>query len=281
MSEPEIYVKVGNQPEIKLTDKITGLSYLGMDDSGSSPQVVNNYQQLAAVDGQQFISESYDKRTMNEKFSLDFMDYEDLQLAKHKLYNLLFGSRQLIRIRHSTNMAKVYFAYPMTADVAPISPGANVATFTIPFENPSGYWFSIFRSDTVKDFNGGGTGYGMNYLGNNPGDYHFNSMNFIVYNPSDVAIDPYYQHHDMKVLIRFSGSKCKIKNTTNNSSLEITKSQSGVITYDGVNCYVDNNNINNDTDFGTITLERGNNNFQITECSSVDITFSFPFIYLY
>jgi len=281
VSEPEIYVKVGNQPEIKLTDKITGLSYLGMDDSGSSPQVVNNYQQLAAVDGQQFISEAYDKRIINEKFSLDFMDYEDLQLAKHKLYSLLFGSRQLIRIRHSINMAKVYFAYPMTTDISPFSPGANIATFTIPFENPSGYWFSLFRSDTEKNFNKEGTGYGMNYLENNPGNYHFTTMNFTVYNPSDVAIDPYYQHHDIKILIRFSGNKCKLTNTTNNSSLEITKSQSGTITYDGVNCYVGDNNINNDTDFGTITLERGNNNFQITECSNVDITFSFPFIYLY
>lgn len=281
MSEPKIYMKVGNQPEINLTDEITGLSYLGMDDSGSSPQVVNNYQQLAAVDGQQFISEAYDKRIMNEKFVLDFMDYEDLQLAKHKLYNLLYGSRQLIRIRHSVNLSKVYFAYPMTVDIAPIKAGANVATFTIPFENPSGYWFSLFRSDTAKNFDSGSIGYGMNFQSDNLGDYHFNSLNFDVYNPSDIAIDPYYQHHDLKIQIKFSGSKCKITNTTNGSSLEIAKPQSKIIIYDGVNCYVDSNNINNDTDFGTITLDRGHNNFRITECSSVDLTFSFPFIYLY
>lgn len=279
-----IYLKVGNQPEICLNEKIQGLSYLGLSSTSSSPQITNNYQQVTGVDGSQFLNETFDKRTMNEQFSLDFMNYEDLLLAKHEIYKL-FGSRQLIRVRHGVNMAKVYFAYPMAFDIAPFQSGARTATFTIPFDNPSGYWFSVDRSDKARNFVTADLAYGMGFPSTNIGDYHYHSTSFDVYNPSDIAIDPYYEHHDYKMKISFSGDSIKITNSTNGSSFSYSKASSTTLTYDGLNIYNgdninDNNNLNDNSDFGTIVLEPGHNSFQVSGCSSCDLTFSFPFIYL-
>lgn len=282
--ENDIYLKIGNQPEICLNEKIQGLSYLGLSSTGSSPQITNNYQQVTGIDGSQFLNETFDKRTMNEQFTLDFMDYEDLLLARHEIYKL-FGSRQLIRVRHGTNMAKVYFAYPMAFDIAPFQSGARTATFTIPFDNPSGYWFSIDRSDEAKNFINGNIAYAMGFPDKDVGTYTFSSSTFNLYNPSDIAIDPYYEHHDMKINISFSGNSFKITNNTNGSSFTYSKSYSGSLTYDGLNVYNgeninDNNNLNANSDYGTLVLEPGNNSFSVTGCNSFSITFSFPFIYL-
>lgn len=280
----KIYLKVGDDPEICLNDKIQGLSYLGMADSGSSPQITNNYQQVQGVDGSQFLNETFDKRTMNERFLLDFMDYEDLLLAKHEIYRIL-ASRQLIRVRHSNNMAKVYFAYPLSFDIAPFQAGANIATFTIPFDCPSGYWFSIDRSDHARSFVNSDMAYEMGFIDSKVTDYHFTSKSFDVYNPSDITIDPYYEHHDMKVRISFTGSNITITNNTNGTSFSYSKPSSKALTYDGLNVYDgdslnDNNNLNANSDGKTIVLNPRDNNFSVTGCDSCDITFSFPFIYL-
>lgn len=282
--DPKIYIKVGNQSEICLTDKINGLIYLGQADSGSSPQITNNYQQISGLDGSQFLNETFDKRTMNEQFSLDFTDYDDLLAAKHQLYRL-FASRQLVRVRHSDNMAKCYFAYPLTFDIAPFEAGARTANFTIPFDNPSGYWFSTMRSDNAHEFDKSDIGFALGLPDSNIGDYHYTTLNFNVYNPSDIAIDPYYEHHDMKIKFKFNGDKCTITNMTNGTSFTYSKSSGDELSYDGLNVYKNGSNNNADnmnanSDYGTITLEPGNNNFVISGCSSIDITFSFPFIYL-
>ena len=280
----KIYLKVGDQPEICLNDKVQGLSYLGLSDGGSSPQITNNYQQVQGVDGSQFLSETFDKRTMNEQFSLDFMDYEDLVMAKHEIYRL-FASRQLIRVRHSSNMAKVYFAYPLSFDIAPFQPGANVATFTIPFDCPSGYWFSIDRSDHARSFVNADVAYEMGFHDSKVTNYRFTSTHFNVYNPSDIAIDPYYEHHDMKILIRFSGNSITLTNNTNGTSFTYNKPSNEALTYDGLNVYSggglnDSSNLNANSDGKTIVLDPEDNDFTITGCNSCDITFSFPFIYL-
>ncbi|MDY4865170.1 phage tail domain-containing protein [Limosilactobacillus sp.] len=284
MSGPKIYLKVGNEDEICLTDKISGLTYLGQSDSSSSPQITNNYQQISGLDGSQFLNQTFDKRTINEQFSLDFMDYEDLVATKHEIYRL-FASRQLIRIRHSDNMAKCYFAYPLAFDIAPFESGANTANFTIPFDNPSGYWFSVNRSDKVHDFDGSDVAFAMGFPNENIGSYQYNSLNFNVYNPSDIAIDPYFEHHDMKIKFSFSGGSFNLRNNTNNTGFNYKKSYSGQLTYDGLNVYKNNgtstdDNMNENSDYGTITLAPGNNSFTVSGCSSANITFSFPFIYL-
>lgn len=285
MSNPKIYIKVGNQPEFSLTDKVSGLSYLGQDDSGSSPQIINNYQQITGKDGQQFLSETFDKRTVNEKFNLDFMDYEDLIAAKHEIYSLLVGTRQTIRVRHSVNMAKAYFAYPLAFDITPISNGANIAQFTIPFDVPSGYWDSIVRSDGDFSSANENIGYELGFPDSSVGKFTFNTKEFTLYNPSDVPIDPYYENHDMKIYFSFSGNSFKLTNTTNGTSYSYNKASNKRLWFDGLNTYEfsntnADNTLNSNTDGNTITLDKKENHFTVTGCSSCTVTFSFPFLYL-
>ena len=279
MSDPYIMIKVGDQQEINLCDQIPGLRYLGLDDASSSPQFTNQYQDTTGTDGSPFVGQTFAKRTFSEKFWLSFGGYEDLVLAKHELYRL-FGSRKLVRVRTDTSPGKVYFGIPTPFDIAPISAGSNNANFSIPFDVPNGYRYSLYRSDALP-ITTGGWQFGMNLPDQLP-SYHFTSTSFEVYNASDIAIDPYYQRHDLRVTCKFNGNSLKLTNTTNGSVWTYSKSSDGshTITLDGVDTYLDGNLANVNTDYGTISLDPGWNSFTATGASSVDVTFSFPFVYL-
>lgn len=279
MSDPYILIKIGDQQEFNLCDKITGLHYLGLDDASSSPQFTNQYQDTAGTDGSPFVEQTFAKRTMNEKFWLEFSTYEDLVLVKHELYQL-FGQRKLLRVRTDSSPGKVYFGVPTPFDIVPISSGSTDANFTIPFDNPNGYRYSLYRSNSLPD-NTNGWQFGMNLPDQLP-SYHFTSTSFQVYNASDIKIDPYYQRHDLKITCKFNGNSLKLTNTTNGSVWTYSKSSDGshTITLDGVDTYLDGNLANVNTDYGTISLDPGWNSFTATGASSVDVTFSFPFVYL-
>lgn len=272
-------IKVGDQHEINLCDQIPGLRYLGLDDASSSPQFTNQYQDTAGTDGSPFVGQTFAKRTFSEKFWLSFGGYEDLVLAKHELYRL-FGSRKLVRVRTDTSPGKVYFGIPTPFDIAPMTPGSNNANFSIPFDVPNGYRYSLYRSDSLPSTTDGWQ-FGMNLPDQLP-SYHFTSTSFEVYNASDIAIDSYYQRHDLRVTCKFNGNSLKLTNTTNGSAWTYSKSNDGShqIVLDGINTYLDGNLANVNTDYGTISLDPGWNSFTATGASSVDVTFSFPFIYL-
>lgn len=279
MSDPYIMIKIGDQQEFNLCDKINGLHYLGLDDASSSPQFTNQYQDTTGTDGSPYVGQTFAKRSMNEKFWLEFTTYEDLVLAKHELYRL-FGLRKLMRVRTDSSPAKVYFGIPTPFDIAPISQGSTSSNFTIPFDVPNGYRYSLYRSDSLPS-NTDGWQFGMNLPDQLP-NYHFNSTRFSVYNASDIAIDPYYQRHDLRVTCKFNGNSLKLTNTANGSVWTYNKSNDGshTIVLNGVDTYLDGNLANVNTDYGTISLDPGWNSFTATGASSVDITFSFPFIYL-
>ncbi|WP_461241088.1 phage tail domain-containing protein [Paucilactobacillus sp. N302-9] len=275
---PKLFMKVGNQDEFEVSERIHGLRFLG---ENSSPQFTNNYQDVTNLDGSPFAFETFAKTTINAQFWLHFRDYTDYKLLKHEIYRI-FGARQLIRIRTDTDPAKVYFVYPTPFDIAPTKPEASDALFTIPFENPSGYRYSLYRSDTPYTFSQNGWQLGMNLKTDRAPTYHFTSLKFDVYNASDIKIDPYYQRHDLKIICKFKGSSLKLTNKTNNSVWSYNKSSDGnhTVILDGVNSYLDGTNCNGDTDYGNILLEPGYNSIEATGATSVDITFSFPFIYL-
>lgn len=279
MSDPYIMIKVGDHHEINLCDQIPGLRYLGLDDACSSPQFTNQYQDTTGTDGSPFVGQTFAKRTFSEKFWLSFGGYEDLVLAKHELYRL-FGSRKLVRVRTDTSPGKVYFGIPMPFDIAPISAGSNNANFSIPFDVPNGYRYSLYRSDVLPSTTDGWQ-FGMNLPDQLP-SYHFTSTSFEVYNASDIAIDPYYQRHDLRVTCKFNGNSLKLTNTTNGSVWTYSKSSDGnhAIVLNGIDTYLDGNLANVNTDYGTISLDPGWNSFTATGASSVDVTFSFPFVYL-
>lgn len=281
--EPFFKMKVGNGDEFDITDKIPDLKYLGVDDASSSPQFTNNYQDLSGKDGSFFVSQTLAKRTFNERFVLFTRNWEEYQLAKHEIYKL-FGQRKLIRVRTDINSAKVYFGYVNAFDISPIQSGANYANLTIPFDLPKPYRYSLYRSDSPYTFKQAGWQFGMNIPSRDVLNYHFMTSSFRVYNASDIKVDPYFQNHDLKVIIKFNGSSLKVHNKTTDTTWTYNESSDGshTIIWDGqlLSTYLDGNQVNGKTDFGYLSLDPEWNDIECTGANSVDITFSFPFIYL-
>lgn len=278
MYQPKLLMKIGTMDEFEIGEKVPGVTFLSED---STPQFTNTYQDINGLDGSPFAYETLGKSTINVRLWLQFSDYADFKLAKHEIYRL-FGSRRLIRLRTNTDPAKVFFVYPTPFDITIAKTGDHDVEFTIPFENPSGYRYSLFRSDTPYTFSQEGWQVGMNLLTDDVPTYQFKTKKFKVYNASDIKIDPYYQKHDLKITSKFTGDSLKIANHTTDTEWEYKKSSNGkeVITLNGIYAYRDNVSCAKDTDFGNISLETGYNDIEVTGATTVDVTFSFPFIYL-
>lgn len=277
MQHPKLMLKIGNDPEFNIADKVQGLKYLG---DNSTPVINNSFLDVSGVDGSQLQFTTFSRYQVPAKFLLRFDDWQDFKLAKHQFYRL-FAQRKEIRIRTDVESSIVRFVYPNLPEIAPAEDGAHYSLFTMNFDNPSGYRYSLYRSNAVYDFASDSIQFGELDTGEKP-NYHFTTNSFKVYNPSDIAIDPFGQKHDLKVVCKFSGNSMKIQNITNGSEWEYQKSSNGgdSIILDGINTTLNGDPASANTDYGNLILETGWNNFAVTGASSVDITFSFPFIYL-
>lgn len=276
VSNPELYLKIGDQDEFNIEDKVQGLTFLGDD---STPVLTNSYLDVPGVDGSQFQYSTFSRYQVVANFCLFFTDWQDYKLAKHQV-NRLFSSRKMIRIRTDTEPAMVRFVMPNPPEIAPTEAEAHYASFTENFDNPSGYRYSLYRSDSLPSI-ANGWQFGMNLPEPLP-SYHFTNKSFKVYNASDIAIEPYKQKHDLRILFKFSGSQMKITNKTNGSSYTYNNSSNGneQIILDGISTTLNGNPASANTDYGTVTLETGWNDIDVSGADNVDITFSFPFIYL-
>lgn len=276
MQEPKLYMKIGDEAEFDIADKVKGLKYLGDDSTLAS---TNQLLQVPGIDGTVYQYKTYSNYQVPAKFFLRFENWQDYKLAKHQI-NRLFSSREKIRIRTDTEPAIVRFVVPNPPEVAPTEAGAHYASFTENFDNPSGYRYSLYRSDSLPSI-ANGWQFGMNLPEPLP-SYHFTNKSFKVYNASDIAIEPYKQKHDLRILFKFSGSQMKLTNKTNGSSYTYKNSSNGneQIILDGISTTLNGNPASANTDYGTITLEKKWNDIDVSGADSVDITFSFPFIYL-
>lgn len=281
--EPTIYLKIGkNGEEFNIADKIPKLTYLGSADASSSPQFTNNYEDLSGTDGSHFLSQTFAKRTFTENFCLYFSDYYDFSLLRHKIY-ALFGEREKIRVRSDAHPSKVYFGYVTPFDISPAEQGANYANFSISFDVPNGYRYSLYRSDSKNFETTDGWDLDMNYPTNEvQPHYHYTTTSFKIYNASDIQINPNEQRHDLKIICKFTGPWMQITNKTNKTEWKYNVSSDGTqsIIIDQLNTTLDGENATGKTDCNYITLEKGWNDIEVTGATSSDITFSFPFIYL-
>ncbi|MDB8867685.1 phage tail domain-containing protein [Pediococcus acidilactici] len=277
MSEPKLYVKTSDADEMEVTECIPELEFLGED---SSPVILNNYQTNVAQDGQIIQATNYDKTVVNANFLFNFRDWYDFKLIKHDIYRL-FQPRKLLRIRTDAEPAIVKYVLPASFDIKPISDGANDATFTVPFENPSGYKYSLLRSDSLYTFDEDGWQFGMN-LPSEDLVYTHSEPTFKIYNASDIKIDPYYQNHDFVIKLNFEGQSITITNKTTNTSWSYNKpaKKADNIVLNKLSTTLNGEPASVNTDYGNLTLEPGWNEIQVSGATDFQITFSFPFIYL-
>lgn len=277
MQNPQLYLKIGDDPEFNIADKVQGLRYLG---DNSTPTISNSYLDVAGVDGSQFIYSTFSRYQIAANFFLRFTDWQDFKLAKHQFYRL-FGQRKIIRMRTDVESSIVRFVYPNLPEIKPSQDFAHDALITMNFDNPSGYRYSLYRSNSIYGFKTGNLQFGELGLDSAP-NYHFTTNSFKLFNPSDIAIDPYGQKHDLQVVCHFSGNSMKIANASNGSEWEYTKpaNSSDTIILNGINTTLNGQPASANTDYGNLILDTGWNDFTVTGANSIDITFSFPFIYL-
>lgn len=277
IQNPQLWLKIGDQPEFNIADKVQGLRYLG---DNATPTINNSFLDVAGVDGSQYQYTTFSRYQIPANFFLRFENWQDFKLAKHQIYRL-FAQRKLIRMRTDVESTIVCFVYPTLPEIKPTEDGAKYASFTVNFDNPSGYRYSLYRSNSIYDFQHGTIQYGEMESGTIP-QYHFTSNSFNVYNAGDVAVDPYGQKHDLKIVCKFSGKSMKITNTTNGSEWEYQKESNGSdsIILNGISTTLNGNPASANTDYGNIILDPGWNQISVTGANSQDITFSFPFIYL-
>lgn len=244
----------------------------------STPSFNNNYQDNANRDGSIFTTTKIDKLLFNANFVLLPNDLYDQSLLRHEIFQL-FGDRELVRIRTDIDFQKIMYGRPASFEIKGLEDGQTDGPFSIQFEIPSGYKYSLVRSDDIGIDN---TSFGMNFkLGEKP-VYQQTANHFKIYNPSDIAIDPYYQRHDLILLIQFSGDSYQITNNTNGTNYQYNKgiSSSDSLVLNGLSTTLNGNPASQNTNFGYIKLEKGWNDITVSGATSHTTTFSFPFIYI-
>lgn len=278
ISKRWIKIKASGEPEVDVCDTIRGLDFLGDD---MTPVVSNNYQSDTARDGGIFNYTTFSQSVVNANFFLRFITWQEFKMAKNEIYRM-FMNRKLMRIRTDTEPYMVKYVRSGNFEL-PAPQGMLDTTFTVPFDNPSGYKYSLLRSDALHTNADDLWQVGMHIPVDQDVNYHFkNAKTIKVYNPSDIEIDPYYQRHDLQIICKFSGSKLGLTNQTNGTAWNYNAGSSGndTITLNGISTYKNGTPDSSNTDYGNIVLDKGWNSIVVTGATTNDITFSFPFIYL-
>lgn len=277
---PTFYIKnvTQNTPEITNNDITPGLLFLGCE---TSPVFTNNYTTNSGVDGSTFNNTLIGQSVINAKFELFTIGHYDMDLARHDIYKL-FAQKDLFRIRTDTSPAKVAFVRAGSFSITPAKNGSKQALITIPFDNPSGYFYSLLTSDNLMTYEAQGWAYGMNLPNGQDLTYRYNNQTqFSIYNASDITIDPYYQKHQLQIIIKHNGGSFYLENKTTGDYYRYNNSMNSndTLLIDGINTYKNKAIVDNKTNYSYLTLRPGYNVIE-TNATDLDILFSFPFIYL-
>lgn len=270
----KLYIQPYNQDEFDLKNRLPSVEFLNL--TSQAPQINGDWLTVAGSDGQQLNTLTYGATTVTLSLLIRAETMSAFRIAKNELQRI-FYQRQFIRLRSTLEPGRCYWVVANPVDITPAE-GSSWGAVNLTFTNPSGMAQSIVRSDELPA-EASQLAYGMNlpakdlsYVGKNE--------RFNIYNPSDVAIDPYIQHHDLIITVTGVGSSFTLTNATNNTSIKVNSSLASGQTFklDGVIPSI-NGNTQVDTDFGNIKLEQGDNDIRLSGLSNAKVTFSFPFLY--
>lgn len=269
----QLFVQPYGGKEFDLTARLPSVVFLDM--KVSAPQLTGDWLTIAGSDGQRLQNATYGANQVTVSLFIKGRNMADFRLLKAELQRV-FYQRGLIRLRSSLEPFKVCWVMANPTDITPIQ-ASSQGTVDLVFTNPSGMAQSYVRSDELPD-DIGKLGFGMN-LPASELSYVGTSNQFNIYNPSDVAIDPYVQHHDLKITVKGSGA-FTLTNKTNGTSIKLNKAMTTSDTFvlNGVIPAL-NGSTDVDTDFGHIELERGDNDIVVSGLGNASVTFSFPFLY--
>lgn len=243
----------------------------------------DNLRKIAIQDGQRLVSSSYEQRTFTMNLIIqDAVDDNDAMLAFDAIQRFLVG-RSPYWICFSNWPQRMYY---VKAKLAKPTFTGRSWTCEVTFTDLIGLSRSVTTSLHLKDY---GVGFGNN-IPLTDVQYSFNNTSFTVYNPSDVLIDPDRRGHPFVMTLQGSSSgNMKITNKTTGDVIK----RRGILTYtingdksnpsdfngtwvvNGVRITLNDKSDNMKCDSGTITLAKGNNQFQIENFSG-QVSFDFP-----
>ncbi|MCS6142243.1 phage tail family protein [Latilactobacillus curvatus] len=275
-SKPKLFAKVDGQSfEF---DEMDGLHFLDL--RVDAPQTRTNLQSNDYQDGsRQQGPILFGARTVAADFYFEANDLHDFELATQEIWRRLY-SRNLIELRWSRmpgiKMAVIAKPFEQTR----LNWGDM--KFTVEFDMPSGYRQSLVKSDQLQFiYDEELSQIGMNLPNGEDLHYRFKQTRFKVYNPSDVVIDPYWQKHDLDIIIKGQGTPT-MTNLTNNYGIVLNRALTAndTLIWHGVHPLLNGASCERATNHGHLQLEKGWNDISITGLSNIDVTFSFPFLYL-
>ncbi len=267
MNDVEIYIKKRGQPEYALSS-VMGENFHVLQAYMGSPQITPTYDTMVGSDGVRLSNIAFGQTTLTIVCFIKGKQKSDFRLMRDDVYKQFYG-REAIQVRSSLEPAKAMYVVPKPIEILPENGFAGV-NFAFQLDVLEGYRHTPFLSNQLTA-NKDKLQYGMNLDLDNLPSYTFKTNEFVVYNPSDLAIDPYIQRHELKWTLTGSGKDVQVNNDTNKTSFSIPGSFNP-FTLDGVVG-------SQKTDFGHIVLEKGNNVIRVTGLSNPTVTVSFPFIY--
>lgn len=226
---------------------------------------VDNLQKVALMDGSRLLSTSYGTRELKMEMIFIGMDEGDAMLAYDALQRFLI-SRDPYWICFANWPQRMYYVRAKLA--APTFTSEKAWTCEVTFTDLIGLSRSVGTTQEPV------LGFGNN-LEAQP-RYSFNSNSFTLVNTSDVLIDPERRGHPFKMTLQGSSSgKMKVTNTTTSTSIYKESGFNGSFVLNGVEPSYNGKNCSIDTDCGIITLQIGENHFQVDNFNGT-ITFDYP-----
>lgn len=237
---------------------------------------VENWSKVNTRDGQHMTSSSFDSRDIASTWMVEGNNEVEFRMLYAQLHDwlmdrdgfwIVFGNEPTFKYRVKTKVLTPTYFNEKQASVA------------ITFNNYTGMRESVGTSLEIFDKNKNFFSYGMG-IPNKDISFESKEKKFSIYNPSSVTIDPLIQRHFLKIHIRGSGSPT-LTNQTTGESFTYNRVLSGndELILDGVDPYINGKNDGINSDHGTITLVKGNNEFTISGLSNSDVSFEFYFIY--
>lgn len=234
----------------------------------------DQYQKIGINDGQSLLSTSYAQREIKMTVVFDGMNKQDVALAFDALQRFLV-LRDPYWICFDNWPQRMYYVKVSKISQTHLTDMGFVVEVT--FTDQIGLSRSV--STTAEWSTNAVIGFGNNQPIEMP-QYSFTNNSFTVKNLSDVLIDPERRGHDFKMTLQgSSGGKMKVTNNTTNESISREKGFTGTWVLNGVNPELDGKGDLLNTDMGVISLQVGNNDFQIDNFSGT-ISFDFPMWWL-
>lgn len=228
---------------------------------------------LGLNDGQQLLSTSYEQRELEMQIVFYGLNQQDTSLAYDALQRFLV-SRTPYWICFDKWPQRMYYVKATQLEQTHMTDMGFVSKVT--FQDQIGLSRSI---GTTADWGNAVIGFGNNQPVDTP-QYSFNTNHFTVKNLSDVRVDPERRGHQFKMTLKGnSGGKLKVTNKTTKESISREKAFNGTFELNGVNPLLDGKGDLLNTDYGVITLQKGDNEFEVENFNGT-IGFDFPMWWL-